>query len=73
LCGHDCLVAHLGEVSRFRIRFVFRNRFINPSLDRSAAIFVFLITDERVASEEFIEVICLAGVVRLKKGSNGWR
>ena len=71
LSGDDCSAAHLREVSGFRNRFVFRNRSINPFLDGSAAIVLLLIIHERVVGKEFIEAVCLAGVMRMKKSGDG--
>ena len=73
LRGHDYFVAHLGEVGWFRNRFGFRNRSTYPSFDGCAAIVLLLIIHERVVSEEFIEVVCLAGVVRMEKRGDGRR
>jgi len=71
LCGGDCLSARLDQIDHVRHRLVFGNRFINPFLDGGAATFVCLVADARVAGEEFIAVICLAGGVRSKECGGG--
>jgi len=74
LCGCDGLLAHVRKISYICNWSVFRNCSVNPHLDVRTAVFVRLITDERVICEELTEVIGVSGVVCMEeRGDDYWQ
>ena len=70
---NNYLVAHMREISRLGVRFVFRSRSVYPPFDCSAAILVPLIGYESIVGKERDEVIRFTSIGRLEKGGDGRR